>query len=208
MVAIFRWLLRFAKKERTLWTKYHRAHPHFLIYLAADAVITVSLVATGFHYFGPQDWEGYERFKIEHPGIVPAPVDRFLDYMTREETDIFWIGPQEKSRYTIETVSHVTHRISYFSKFAESLATDHPQLTVTTYPDRQTFVNDVRPLLGVQTEKRVLSGGNTIEFANRSPKSAIVTFPTRSEIVAIDFRTTQSKEYLLATAEILKEISQ
>ena len=206
MVVILRWLLKVARKEHTLWTNYHRAHPHFLIYIAADAIITVSLVATGFHYFGPQDWEGREKFMIEHPGIVPAPVDRFLDYMAREETGIYWIGPQEKSRYTIETVSHVIHRISYFSKFAESLAEDQPQVTVTTYPDQQTFVNDVRPLMGPQTEKRMLSGGNTIEFASKSPNSAIITFPTRSEIVAIDFRTTQSKEYLLAAAEKLKEI--
>lgn len=206
MVVILRWLVRVARKEHSLWTNYHRAHPHFLIYIAADAIITVSLIATGFHYFGPQAWESHNRFMIEHPGIIPAPVDRFLDYMTREETDIFWIGPQEKSRYTIETVSHVIHRISYFSKSAESLAEDQPQVTVTTYPDQQTFVNDVRPLLGAQTEKRVLSGGNTIEFADKSPKSAIITFPSRSEIVAIDFRTTQSKEYLLATAEKLKEI--
>lgn len=144
---------------------------------------------------------------IEHPGIVPAPVDRFLDYLTSEEAGIFWNGPREGNRYTIETVSHRFHRISYFSKLAESLAADQPQVTVTTYPDQQTFVNDVHSLLGAQTEKRMLRGGNTIEFAGKSPKSAVITFPTRSEIVAIDFRTTQSKEYLLAVAEKLREIS-
>lgn len=167
MIAILRWLQKLAKKENLLRKNYNRSHPHFLLYLGADALISVALVAGGFHYFGPQIWEGHERFMIEHPGIVPAPVDRFLDYMTSEEAGIFWIGPREGCRYTIETVSHRFHRVSYFSTFAVSLAADEPQVTITTYPDRQTFVNDVRSLLGAQTEKRMLSGGNAIEFAGK-----------------------------------------
>jgi len=207
MLALIRWFHKLAKKEHLLRTNYHRSHPHFLIYLAADAIITVALVSTGFHYFGPQVWKSHEQFMIEHPGIIPAPVDKFFDYMAgEEEGNIFWIGPSQGHRYTVETVNHKFHRISYFSKFAESLAEDQPQLTVTTYVNKKIFTDDVRSLLGVQTEKRMLSGGNTIEFASKSPKSGIISFPTRSEIVAIDFRTIQSKESLLAAAEKLKEI--
>ncbi|MDP1711820.1 MAG: hypothetical protein Q8K86_05125 [Candidatus Nanopelagicaceae bacterium] len=177
-----------------------------MLYLGADALISVALVAGGFHYLGPQIWESHERFMIEHPGIVPAPVDRFLDYMTGEEAGIFWVGPSEGGRYTIETVNHKFHRVSYFLSNAYSSPDDQPQFTITTYINRLTFVNDVRPLLGVQTEKRMLSGGNTIEFADKSPRAAVITFPTRDEIVAMDFPHTQSKEGLLAAAEKLKEI--
>lgn len=206
MLAFLRWLHVLARKEHVLRTNYHRSHPHFLIYLAADAIITVSLVATGFHYFGPQNWTQHERFMLNHPGIVPAPVDKFLDYMTREEEGIFWIGPREGNKYTVETVNHKFHRISYFLKNAYSTPLDQPQLTVTTYINQRTFLQDVRILLGSQTEKRLLSGGNTIEFVAKSPKSAVITFPTRSQIVAIDFQTTESKEALLAAADKLKEI--
>ena len=207
MIAVLRWVLKIARKEHTLRTNYHRAHPHFLAYLAVDAVISVALVAGGLHYFGPLVWGSHERFMIEHPGIMPAPVDRFMDYMTgEEEGNIFWIGPSEGHKYTVETVNHRFHRISYFLSNAYSTPKDQPQLTITTYVNNKTFMNDIRPLLGTQTEKRMLSGGNTIEFASKSPKSGIISFPTRSEIVAIDFRTVQSKESLLATAEKLEEI--
>ncbi|MFZ2226869.1 MAG: hypothetical protein WA090_00280 [Candidatus Nanopelagicaceae bacterium] len=178
-----------------------------MAYLTADAVISVALVVGGFHYFGPQIWESHQRFMIEHPEIVPAPVDRFLDYMTgEEEGNIFWIGPSDAHEYTVETVNHKFHRISYFLSNAYSSPKDQPQFTITTYINKETFVNDVRSLLGAQTEKRMLSGGNTIEFASKSPRSGIITFPTRSEIVAIDFRVTQSKESLLEAAEKLEEI--
>jgi hypothetical protein len=206
MLAFLRWLHVLARKEHVLRTNYHRAHPHFLIYLAADAIITVALVSTGFHYFGPQVWSGHEKFMIEHPGIIPAPVNKFLDYMTGEEEDIFWIGPSEGNRYTIKTENHKFHRISYYLSNAYSTPLDQPHLTITTYINKKSFASDVRSLLGAQTEKRMLSGGNTIEFASKSPKSGVITFPTRSEIVAIDFLRTQSKESLLAAAEKLKEI--
>lgn len=143
---------------------------------------------------------------LEHPGIVPAPVDNFLDYMTREEAGIFWIGPREGNKYTIETVNHKFHRIAYFLNNAYSTPLDQPKLTVTTYINQKTFLEGVRELIGSQTEKRLLSGGNTIEFATKSPKSAVITFPTRPEIVAIDFQTTESKEALIAAADKLKEI--
>jgi len=178
-----------------------------LAYLAVDAVISVAIVAGGLHYFGPLVWGSHERFMIEHPGIMPAPVDRFMDYMTgEEEGNIFWIGPSDAHEYTVETVNHKFHRISYFLSNASSSPKDQPQFTITTYINKETFINDVRSLLGAQTEKRMLSGGNTIEFASKSPRSGIITFPTRSEIVAIDFQTTQPKEHLLAMAEKLEEI--
>lgn len=206
MLVFLRWLQVLARKEHLLRTNYHRTHPHFLIYLAIDAIITVSLITTGFHYFGPPIGIQHERFMLEHPGIVPAPVDNFLDYMTREEAGIFWIGPREGNKYTIETVNHKFHRIAYFLNNAYSTPLDQPKLTVTTYINQKTFLEGVRELIGSQTEKRLLSGGNTIEFATKSPKSAVITFPTRPEIVAIDFQTTESKEALIAAADKLKEI--
>lgn len=206
MLALLRWLHILARKEHVLRTNYQRTHPHFLIYLAADAIITVSLVATGFHYFGPQIWKSHESFMIAHPGIIPAPVDKFLDYMTGERKDIFWIGPREGNRYTIENVNHKFHRISYFLENAYSTPLGQPQLTVATYIDQKTFLRDVHILLGSQTEKRLLGSGNTIEFVAKSPKTGVVTFPDRSEIVSINFQTTESKEGLLAAAEKLREI--
>lgn len=206
MLAFLRWLHVLAKKEHVLRTNYHRSHPHFLIYMAADAIITVSLIATGFHYFGPQIWENHERFMIAHPGIVPAPIDKFLDYVTREEAGIFWVGPLEGVQYSIDTENHKLHRIKYFPLSAGATAAAQPSLTVTTYKDKQTFSGDLRLLLSSQTEKRLLSGGGAIEFESESPRSAIITFPTRPEIVAIDFNEIQSVESLLAYGEKLRLI--
>ena len=48
MIYLYRWILKLRKKEHILRTNYHRSHPHFLLFIGLDAVLSFALVFTGF----------------------------------------------------------------------------------------------------------------------------------------------------------------
>lgn len=205
MIGIVIWILRFTKKEHALVANYRKAHKHFLMFMTVDAFLSFALITTGLHYFGPEAWAAHEKFILKHPGVIPAPVDKFLDYATREREAAFWLGAEPGDLYTYQPSLSGKQTVSYYVRELDSTIANVPTISVTTYRNILVYEENPHITLGTTT-KALLSDGKTVEFDTEFLKRVLVTFKNDPSIVSIEYRDTQSIKLLLADSVNLKPL--
>ncbi|HUX65700.1 MAG TPA: hypothetical protein VMV42_01000 [archaeon] len=204
MIAIVRWVLRHLEKEHILRTNYHKSHPHFILYLGIDAVLSGILIAGGFHFLGPSSWVAHEKFMLAHPGVIPMPLDDLLDYVNREPESIYWLGPVAGDKYTLHRAKGDGAVITYFPDGPSPANVNHPKETIETYKNLAAYKTDVHPLMGANSLKFVTSSGATVEFNKGSTYYENVTFKDKPEIVIISYPSSQLATTLIKNANNLK----
>jgi hypothetical protein len=206
MIAIFRWISRLVKNEHILRARYHRSHPHFLWYLSLDAVISIILIVGGMHFFLPMSWTTHERFAINHPGVIPMPVDKFLDIVSRESEGMYWLGPVKADKYTIDLTKDEGFVITYIPPGTNASNQFQRKFTITTYINRAIYLSEADALLDMNSKKISLPSGNTVEFSEASLDREIVNLKGRPTIVAISYPEAQTARTLIKNADALKLI--
>jgi hypothetical protein len=90
MIAIYRWILGLLKKEHVLRTNYHKSHPHFLLYIGLDALLSFALVFGGFQIFNPRTSSAAQN--LIHAGGVALSANDFVNHAREMKVDTFWLG--------------------------------------------------------------------------------------------------------------------
>ena len=204
MLTLIRRVFGRAKSEHVLQVGLRRSRTRFFGYLVVDAAFTVALVTMGFHFYGPVAWAGHEGFMLEHPKVIPAPLDSILDYVTRENEKIFWIGSHAGNLYTLEPSFNGEQTVSYFSATPSDASGSTLLITVSTFQNSLVYKEKSHLTLGSSAVKIVVAGGKSIEFEKVSPMSQIVTFADNAEVVTIEYSTSQTLGTLSADAEKLR----
>ena len=204
MLSIAHWILRVFKKEHLLLTNYRRTHRHFFAFLTVDAILSVGLVTTGLHFFGPEAWASHENFMLTHPGVIPAPVDKFLDYATREKETSFWLGAVPSNLYTYQPNISGEEIVSYYVQKLNLPKGNVPTISVTTYRNPLVYEENSHRLLDTNTTQAKLSNGETVVFDTNSLKNEVITFNNRPTIVTIEYSKTHSLRQLMTDAANLK----
>lgn len=205
MIGIVSWILRFTKKEHALVANYRKTHKHFLTFMAVDAFLSFALITTGLHFFGPEAWAAHEKFMLKHPGVIPAPLDKFLDYVTREKETAFWLGAAPSDLYTYQPSLSGKEIVSYYVRESDSSSANVPTISVTTFRNALVYEENSHLTLGT-TKKAQLSNGETVEFDADSLKGELISFQNDPSIVSIEYLETQSVKHLLVAAANLKRL--
>jgi hypothetical protein len=206
LVAIIRWILSLLKREHLLRTRYHTSHPHFLWYVGVDALLSITFIVGGLHYFGPVSWVSHEQFALNHSGVIPMPVDKFLDVVTRESEMVFWLGPVKTDNYAINSNIKGEYEIIYFPKGSNPAVKNGQNLTITTYLNRNVYFSAVHPLLVMDIKELVPGSHNTVEYNSITLNSEIVALKNKPEVIVITYPKAQTVQTLIKNANALKRI--
>jgi len=204
VISIIRWILGLINKEHLLVTRYRKSHPHFIFYLGLDAVLSGLLIVGGFHFLGPSTWVAHEKFVLAHPGVIPMPLDNFLDYVSREPESIYWLGSAPGDKYTVDRANGDGAMVTYFPSGSSSANANQPKETIETYKNLAAYATDVHPLMGTNSTKIVTASGTTVEFDEGSMNYENVTFKGKPEIVIISYPASQLAMTLMKSANNLK----
>jgi hypothetical protein len=206
MIAIIRWVISFIDKEHVLVNRYRKSHPHFIWFLSLEALISGALIVGGLHFFGPTLWTSHEEFMIEHPGVIPMPVDKFLDYVTREAETVYWLGPAKRNSYTIDTSANGMYVVTYIPQDPISSHSGALNMSITTDKNLAVYKKNLHAAIDAGSQKIALENGDTVEFSNDSPNAEVITLSGRPEVITIRYPTMQSANNLIKNADRLKII--
>ena len=174
--------------------------------MGLDALLSIGAVTVGLHFFGPAAWSNHEAFMLKYPGVIPAPVHKFLDFVTREHQITYWIGSIKNDLYTFQPSTDGKEVVSYYSGNSKPPYVNIPIITITTYRNSSVYQTATHRLLADTNKQMVIQGGKTIEFDGASMKSEVIRFQNKPVIITIEYQTTQYETDLIVDAENLKPL--
>lgn len=204
MIAIYRWILGLRKKEHILRTNYHRSHPHFLLYMGLDGLLSFALVFVGIQIAWSHSSDAE---KLVHAGAVAVSDDELINHVKKENIDSYWLGPIPGYRYTINHEVSGIADVLYLPKASEQSNMKLFLYEVETYRDKNTWDVHVHPLLTTANTTTIkINNGLSIKINQASMKGEIATFVGQPEIVEITYPTSQSLQTMIKNAESLKRV--
>lgn len=205
MLAVYRWFRLLIRKEHFLRARYHRAHPHFLFYLALDCLVTASVVFGGFQIATAMSPKDLQLTLLENAGGKVLTLDEITEHVSAEKKIVYWLGAKTDYTYTPNYILGDVVTIMYLPKAADLHHINHPKLSVQTYDDMNSYVSHLFGYNPPPNTRITMQSteGNTVEFDGTSMQSETVTFLDDPHVVVINYPTKQTPNTMLKNADRL-----
>jgi len=204
MVMFTRWLLRFFKTERNLLVRYERSRPHFLRYLALDALLSVFIVFAGFQIF---DSNSFLAERLTHSGDVALSSSQLIAHVKRDGISAYWLGPVKGDEYTVNHEVEGIVDLMYLPEGTEPSNDKAFEFEVKTYESQKIWDAHTHPILATaSTQTLILSKEVTIRINPTSMKGVIATYQDKPEILAIAYPKPQTLQSMMKDVKSLKLI--
>ena len=194
--------MRVFKKEHDVLTNYERSHPHFIRYMALDAVISVAVVVGAYQLWA----SGPSPVQTSSPmGVAVVSSSELVSHAKSGNIDAFWLGPVPGYKYTLNDQALRIVDIFYWP--GESGNRDAKQFLyeVKTYESQDVWDTHTHPLLASANTKVIaVQEGLSIRINPTSMKGVIVTYGDKPEIVAIAYPKPQTLDSMVKDVERLK----
>lgn len=202
LLGFLRLILKMFKKEQEFLSRFQRSHPHALLYLALDAVISVTVVVGGYQllWSHPSPIETKEQIEV---AVVSSHA--LIARATRENLDAYWLGPIAGYSYTLNDQQAGIVDIFYWP---ESVGASDPNrflYEVKTYKDHKTWDAHTHTILATaNTSTITVKSGLSIKINRSSMKGVIATYADKKVILAIAYPKPQSLESMIKDVEGLR----
>lgn len=190
------------KKEHDLLSRYERAHPHFIRYLALDAVVTVAVVFGVFQFVQGNA----STIESQEPLEMSAGSSSALIAQTNhEKLDAYWLGPISGYKYTLNDQQSGIVDIFYWPASSGNSDPHNYLYEVKTYQDRKIWNAHTHPILAsANTSEIAIKNGVSIRINRSSMKGVIATYTNKPEILAIAYPTAQTLDSMIKDVESLR----
>lgn len=208
MLAKFRLMHNFFKKEETIVYRYNRAYPHFKWFLALDAVLSIALVLGGVAFASQtsQTSQSSRVNQLTRVGTVAMSSIEFSNHIKVEGILAYWLGPISGYKHTYVHNSPFVISMTYWPQDSNINIMSQSKLSVATYDNLASYSNTMHPLEDPNTARLVTANGFTVRFNEGNTAQEIVTFKGRSEIVVVSYPTRQLVTILMKTAKALRPV--
>ncbi|HEX7405850.1 MAG TPA: hypothetical protein VF307_08005 [Candidatus Nanopelagicaceae bacterium] len=204
MIAIYRWILRLTKKEHVLVTNYQRSHPHFLLYIGLDAVLSFALVFVGIQIANSHSSVSH---KLVEAGAATISAEQLSNLVKNEHIDAFWLGPMPEDEYTINHEISGIADVFYLPKVSDQSSGNLYVYEVKTYENKGIWDAHTHSLLSSANTSTIrINKDLSIKINRASMKGEIATLANKSEIVAIAYPTAQTLDTMIKNAERITSI--
>lgn len=205
MLAVYRWFRLLMRKEHFLRTRYHRAHPHFLFYLALDCLVTASVLLGGFQIATAMSPKDPQLILLKNAGAKVLALDEIIEHVKAEKKIVYWLGAKTGYTYTPNYILGDVVTITYLPKAADLHRIDHPKLSVQTYDDMNSYVSHLFGYNPPSNTRITMQSaeGNMVEFDAISMQSETITFLDDPHVVVINYPTKQNPSTMLENADRL-----
>lgn len=202
LLIFIRWLLRLFKKEHEALARYERSHPHFFWFLAADALLSIALVAGGYQFFLTSSPVAESNEPLELPKVSASAL---ASAAAIEKLDAYWLGPVSGYKYTINDQVAGIVDIFYVPATSGNVDTKAYLYEVKTYQRQDVWNAHTHPIkANVDTTTISVNKNISIKINKLSMKGVIVTFADKPEIVAIAYPNPQTLDSMIKNVEHLK----
>ncbi len=202
LLGVLRLLLKMFKKEQEFLSRFQRSNPHAILYLALDAVISVTVVLGGYQLFWSHSSSIESKEQME---VSAVSSDALISLATREKMDAYWLGPVSAHTYTLNDQQRGIVDIFYWPASTGSRDAKNFLYEVKTYKDRKTWDAHTHTILAVANTSTIsVKKGVSIKINRASMKGVIATFADRKEILAIAYPVPQTLDSMIKNVESLR----
>lgn len=203
MIAIVRWVLGLFNREHLLLSRYRKSHPHFILYLSLDAVLSATIVLAGFQFAASHTSTDLHAI-MRGSGVIAMSSSELIEHAKKNGRPVYWLGPMRQNRYMLIHSQGDIGIIVYLPKGSNPANVNQPKLTIETYKNFAAYATDLHPFLGTNSTKLATTSGITVEFNKASMDYEIVTFRDKPDFVIIHYPMWQLAATLMKNANNLK----
>jgi hypothetical protein len=208
MLAIFRVLRNLRDKEHYLRTRYHREHPHFLLYIALDAIITVAIFGGSYAIASTHGILDRNPSVLADLGAKQLTATELVSQVRDHGVDMYWVGPVAKAGYSSEILSSTKVTVNYLAPGTSTVVLDEPFLSVETYNNPSDYAVTAKGPLHPSEDVSVLNSfGDRVTYNPTDLCQAVVEMADGSKLVVIRYSDPPLESSLLRASEKLHLIA-
>lgn len=200
LLILIRKFLKLFKKEHAVLSRYERSHPHFLMYLALDAVVTMAIV------FGI--FQAVSASSSAPNASLGATVESASDLVKQAasvQADAYWLGTISDDKYTLNTEVPGIADIFYWPSGGVGDDGKNYIYEVKTYKNQKTWDAHTHTILAMANISTIkLKNGTSIRINRSSMKGVIARYTNKAEILAIAYPTPQTLDSMIKDVESLR----
>lgn len=200
-------LLEYVKKERDVFARYGRSHPHLKRNILIDALISCVLVLVGFA--AANHFTQKERVDtLMRSGGVVMSSDELIKHVKHENIQAYWLGPKPGYKYTIICRDRSEIIVTYLPQGVSINHPDRFNLTVETYS--KTLAREQLSRSNVSTDRDdfVASDGTIGSMDSPTPQIVRFSLPETSKVVEVQYPSTKRIYDVYVDGEGLRLISE
>ncbi|MBI3428597.1 MAG: hypothetical protein HY050_00765 [Actinobacteria bacterium] len=203
MMALVRLIYDFFRKEELRAFDYIRKHPRAKWIIGLDAILSISLVFSGFTY-ASQSSKNEMSAELKRVGAVAMSPTEFVNHVRREGNREYWLG--EIPGFDI--AAHVdlagVSSLSYVKRGSDPHDLDRPKITVVTYTGsiNRTGIHQFGTWLEPTTS--VTASGLVVKYDLSVMMDQIVAINGTTNIVSIHYPTAQTLQTFMENAAALR----
>jgi hypothetical protein len=204
MFAIARLFLGLFQKDHLLLADYRREHPHFFLYLSADAAISCLLVFGGFQIARANTPPTLQNIQAEHAGAIAMTENQLTQHVRADRRIVYWLGPVSTWAYAPNCITPGLYSVAYLPNGQSDLANIHTQeITIQTYANDAALAAHAtgNPPDSVQIAKD--SRGDLVSYDPSNMRWATVNLKGKAQVVKMNFPQIQNASELIQDAETL-----
>lgn len=205
MLAIVRFIFTFVNKERAIFSRYDRAHPHFKWYLGLDAVLSTVLVFGGFALASQGSYHGRTEVFLEN-GLVAMSSSELVRHVKGDGIVAYWLGPFQGYKYTIDHVDSTDAVIVYYPNDAKLDALNLRKIHFITHKKSTNVMAPLSVYDKTGVVNFVTTHGDTVQFAKLLPINETISVKGTNDIVEIYYSTVQTPRSMMENADALRRI--
>lgn len=208
MLLLFRYFKNLRDREHFLRTRYRSEHPHFFLYLALDAIVTVAIVTGGYAIASTHDVTNRNSSILRELGLISLSAYSFKEEIRDRGIPAYWVGPGEGSRYAATFPNASTVEVKYTSGNSSSAHVVDPMIIVTTYNNPNDHALTTKgPIHAVPNITKLNALGAQITYNPSHLAHVVVNVSGSEKLVLLRFAVPQTESALVAETEKLLLVS-
>lgn len=209
MLGFIRFLMKLKNREHFLREKYHRDHPHYLIYLAFDAILSTALVFGVVQFGTSMAGASPSQIMLTHSGgralsaadleaHVPLPFHHGARY---------WLGPIDGYTYTTNCINPGILTVQYLSPGQAVESHQKPFMTITAYEDKTFLHQGLHGLTIFQNATHTNLRGDLLLYDTNRMENVTIVRANSTEIIDIVYANAQKLDSMVKDSENLLSLN-
>lgn len=205
MLSLIRMLRNLGLREHNLRTRHHRRHPHFLLFLALDAILSVAIVGGGYAIASTHDIVARNSSVLKQLGALSLSAYSFRKEIRDNGQDAYWVGPASGSRYAAAFPTPAAVEVKYLTTASNEVPLRDPMISITTYNNPADYKLTLKgPIHATGDITTLNAAGEQITYHPSHLTHIAVSIAGSEKLIVLRYAAPQTLSALIAATENLQ----
>ena len=202
-MALIRLIYDFLRKEELVALDYIRKHPRAKWIIALDAVLSITLVFSGYAY-ASQSSKSDMSIELKRIGAEAMSPSEFVIQVRKGGTREYWLGDLSGFDITARAGNGGVSSISYVRRGSDPLDLNRAKITILTYSGSDVLAG-MHPLgTWLQPAISVTASGLVVKYDQSTMTDQVITINGTTNIVSIHYPSVQTLQTFMDNAVALR----